>query len=123
MQPALGTDGKPVWMQRLLGLDPSRDGGASGGSSDEEGQVLHYELESWLHADPYAGMDPWCHGLQADGCSFCVPDTAGAADLDLRAATRWSRPAGGHDVAAGPAACRTAQTGAMSEHRLPSDCL
>jgi hypothetical protein len=42
MQPALGTDGKPVWMQRLLGLDPSRDGGASGGSSDEEGQVLHY---------------------------------------------------------------------------------
>ena len=45
-QPALGTDGKPVWMQRLLGLDPSRDGGASGGSSDEEGQVLHYERKA-----------------------------------------------------------------------------
>ncbi len=42
MQPALGADGKPVWMQRLLGLDPSRDGGAAGGSSDEEGQVLNY---------------------------------------------------------------------------------
>jgi hypothetical protein len=40
-QPALDADGKPVWMQRLLGMDPSRDGGAAGGSSDEEGQVLH----------------------------------------------------------------------------------
>lgn len=62
MQPALGTDGKPVWMQRLLGLDPSRDGGASGGSSDEEGQVLHYELKAVAACQSlrlYRTMVPW----------------------------------------------------------------
>lgn len=52
--------------------------------------------------------------MQTDGCSLCMPDTAGAADVDLRAATRWSRPTGRHDVAAGPEACGTAPAGAMS---------
>lgn len=65
--------------------------------------------------NPFTCTGPWCHGLQADGCSLCLPDTAGAADLDLRAATRWSRPTGRHDVAAGPEACGTTPTGAMRQ--------
>jgi hypothetical protein len=56
-QPALGTDGKPVWMQRLLGLDPSRDGGASGGSSDEEGQTPQAQQTSTFVL-PQGGADP-----------------------------------------------------------------
>lgn len=37
-----------MWLQRLVGLDPSQ-GGAGGASSDEEGQVIASCVCWWSH--------------------------------------------------------------------------